>query len=89
MYDIPAYYIHPTVDGELCWHNASSDSSDSEDMLEHWQNYMHEVSVRKCIFLTQSLCHVTTKIIALSIYEGLLEISKFLREFEEKLLELQ
>ena len=35
-YNILEDYIHPTVDGELGWHNASSLSSDSDDALENW-----------------------------------------------------
>ena len=47
-------YIHPTVDGELGWHSASSTSSDSDDALENWKNQMHEVLLRKCGLITQS-----------------------------------
>ena len=84
VYNIFEDYIHPTADRELGWHNASSASSDSGDVLENWQNRMHEVSLRKCGLITQSLCHVATKIIELLIYEGLLELSRFLEEFKVK-----
>ena len=50
---------------------------------------MHEVLVRKCGLITQSLRHVTIEIVELSIYEGLLELSAFLMEFEEKVYALQ
>ena len=50
MYDIPAYYIHPTVDGELCWHNASSDSSDSEDMLNQLRKKLQEDGIMHITF---------------------------------------
>ena len=50
---------------------------------------MHEVSIRKCGLITHFLCHVTTKFIEFPIYEGMLELSKFLVEFEEKLSEPQ
>ena len=43
-YNISEYYIHPTVDGELGWRNASSTSSNYDDALENWQNHMHEES---------------------------------------------
>ena len=29
-------YIHPSIDGELGWHSASSASFDSDDALENW-----------------------------------------------------
>ena len=47
-YNIYEDYIHPTVDSELGWRNASSVSLDSDDALENWQNQSHEVSFQKC-----------------------------------------
>ena len=35
-YNISEDYIHPTVNGELGWCNASSTSSESNDALENW-----------------------------------------------------
>ena len=35
-YNVSEDYIHPTVDGKLGWHSASSTSYDSEDALEDW-----------------------------------------------------
>ena len=55
-------------------------SSDFNDSLENSQNHMHEVSLRKCVLTTNSLCHVATETIDLPIYEGLLELSEFLLE---------
>ena len=51
-YNIYEYYIHPIVDGELGWNNASSASSESDDAQENWQNRLHEVSFRKCGLIT-------------------------------------
>ena len=45
---------------------------------------MHEVSLRKCGYIMQSLHCVTTQIIEFLIYEGLPKISGFLEEFDEK-----
>ena len=47
-YNISEDYIHPIVDGELGRRSASSASSGSDDALENWQNWLHEVSFRKC-----------------------------------------
>ena len=88
-YNISKDYIHPTVNGELGWCNASSASSDSDDALENWQNQLHEVSFRKCGLITQSLRHVATETIELPIYERLSRLSEFFQEFEEKVLESQ
>ena len=51
-YNIFEDYIHPTIDGKLGWHNASSASTDCDDALENWQNRLHEVSFRKCRLIT-------------------------------------
>ena len=64
-------------------------SSDSGDALENWQNRMHEVSLRKCGLIMQSLCRVTIETIELPIYEGLPELSEFLLKFEGKVSEPQ
>ena len=89
IYNISEDYIHPTTNGEEGWHSASSASSDSDDALEISQNWMHEVSLRKCGLITQSLRHVVTEIIECPIYGGLLELSWFLEEFEAKVFEPQ
>ena len=59
-YNIYEDYFHPTDGKELGWCNASSASSNSDDVLEKWKNHMHKVSVRKCGLITQLLCHVVT-----------------------------
>ena len=88
-YNISEDYIHPTIDGELGWCSASSASSNSDDAMENWQNRLHEVSLRKCGLIAQSLRHVATETIELPIYEGLLGLSEFFQEFEEKVFEPQ
>ena len=83
-YNISEDYIHPTIDGGLGWHSASSAFSDSDDALENWQNRLHEVSLRKCGLITQSLRRVATETVEFPIYEGLSGLSKFFQEFEGK-----
>ena len=39
--------------------------------------------------VTQSLWHITTENVELPIYEGLLRLSEFFQEFEEKFFESQ
>ena len=77
-------YIYSTVDVELGWCNSNSTFFDSDDALENWKNRMNEVSLRKCGLITQSLCRVTIETIELPIYEGILDLSEFLLEFEDK-----
>ena len=50
---------------------------------------MHEASLRKCVFITQSLCRVTNETVELPVYEGLPQLSEFLLEFEDKVLKAQ
>ena len=64
-------------------------SFDYEDVLKNWKKYMHEVSFKKCVLIMQLLCHVVTEIVELPIYEGILELSRFLMEFQEKVAEPQ
>ena len=89
VYNTSEYHIHPTTNWELGWHSVSFASYDSNDALENWQDWMHEVSLRKCGMITQPLRHVTTEIIKFPIYEGLWELYGFLEEFEEKVFEPQ
>ena len=48
---------------------------------------MHEVSIRKCGLITQTLCRVTKDIVELQVCEGLPDFFEFLVEFEDKVLE--
>ena len=88
-YNISEDYIHPAADKELGWHSASFVSFDSDDTLENWKNHMHEVSIRKCGLITQSMCRVKIEIVELPVYEGIPVISDLLMEFEEKVSEPQ
>ena len=87
IYNIFEDYIHPIADEELGWRSASSKSSDFDDAPENWKNRMHEVSLRKCGLITQSLCHVATEVIYFPIYEVLSKLSGFLKQFEVKVSE--
>ena len=48
-------YINPTMDGNLRWRSTSSCTSDSGEALENWKNRLHEVSMRRCARVTQSM----------------------------------
>jgi len=45
-------HIEPDEEGKLSWENASSWDGDSEQALADWQNRMHEVSIRRCAYIT-------------------------------------
>ena len=78
-YNIFEDYIHPTVDGKLRWCSASSTFCNSDDALENWKNRLHEVYFRKCGLVMQFLHCIATKIIKLMIYEGIPELSIFVK----------
>jgi hypothetical protein len=48
---------------------------------------MHEVSTRRCACITQSLRWIRTKLCDPPKYDGLNDISYFVKEFELKILE--
>jgi hypothetical protein len=77
-------YVNLTADGALSWRSISSCVSDSEEGLEHWQQRMHEVSTRRCARITRSLHWIGTKLCDPPKYDGLTDISYFV-----KVLELQ
>jgi hypothetical protein len=75
-------YVNPTTDGALSWRSISSCASYSEEGLEHWQQRMHEVSTRRCARMTRSLHWIGTKLCDPPRYDGLTDISLFVKEFE-------
>ena len=52
--------------------------------LQNWENRLHEVYIRKCGRVTQSLRWVATKIIELPTYEGLPNLVESITKFDEK-----
>ena len=73
----------------MSWKSVSSCTSDSGEELENWQNKMHEVSMRICARITQSVRRVGAEGSELPTYEGLPNLASFLVEFEAKFTELQ
>ena len=55
-------YINPKTDGKLSWRSVSSCSSDLGEVLENWQNQLHEILVRKCARITKYLRWVGTEV---------------------------
>jgi hypothetical protein len=63
--------------------------SDSEEGLEHWQQRMHEVSTRRCVCITRSLRWIGTELCNPPRYDGLTDISMFVKTFELQVPEQQ
>jgi hypothetical protein len=75
-------YVNPTTYGVLSWRSISLCASNLEEGLESWQQRMHEVSTRRCAGITRSLRWIRTKLCDPPRYDGLNDISLFLKEFE-------
>lgn len=80
-------YINPIADGNLSWHSIISCSSDSDEGLENWKQRLHEVSTRRCVRITKSLCWIGREICELPHYDGLIDVMTFFVEFEHVLVE--
>lgn len=75
------------VDGWITWDWKSSCTSDWDEELENWQNFLHKVSTLQYNMMTKSLCCISAVVRKLTYYDGLTNIDMFLDEFEHKVLE--
>ena len=71
-------YINPTTYGKLSWRSVISCSSNSGEALENMQNWLYEVSMRKCARITKSLQLFGIVVCDLPTYEGLPNLDIFL-----------
>jgi len=76
-------WLNPTVDGRIAWDRESSRTSDLDEELEHWQNWLHEVRN----MMTKSLHYVSSMVRNLSYYDGWTDIDDFLDTFEREVPE--
>lgn len=70
--------MNPTVDGRISWERNSSCTLDLEEEVEHWQNWLHEVTTLNCNMMIRSLRYVTTKARELPTYDGVTAVDEFL-----------
>jgi len=75
------------MDERITWYRESSYTLDSDEELEHWQNWLHEVTTLNYNMMTQSLQCVSSKVRNIPTYDGLNEIDIFLDSFEREVLE--
>ena len=78
-------YINPTADGHISWRCDSSCESDSDVGLENWQNRLHEVSTRRCAFMTKSLRWIGAENGYIPTFDGLTDVNDFLQQFEQEI----
>jgi hypothetical protein len=92
LYNMTAWmddYVNPTTNGVLSWRSISSCASHSEEGLEHFQQRMHEVSMRQCARITRALHWIGTELYNPPKCDGLKDISLFAKAFELKVPEKQ
>ena len=76
--------VNPTMDGMISWERESSCTSDVDEEIEQWKNWLHQVTTLNCNMMTRSLCCVTTEVRDLPMYDGLTEVDDFLNKFESE-----
>lgn len=72
------------MDGRISWEHEISFTLDSDEEIERWQNWLHEVTTLNCNMMVRSLCCVTRKVRDLSMYDRLSEVDDFLNKFESE-----
>jgi len=82
-------YVNSIANGALSWRSINSCASDFKEGLEHWQQRMNEVSTRWCALINRSLCWIGTKLCDPPKYDGLTDISSFVKVFELQIPEHQ
>jgi hypothetical protein len=81
--------VNLTANGVLSWRIITSCASDSDTVLENWQQRLHEVSTRRCTIIDRTLIWVGTKIREPPSIHGLNDLEEFLTKYEEEVLENQ
>jgi len=64
--------VNPTVDGWIAWEHENSYTSDSDEEMEGWQNWLHEVTTLNCNMMIRLLCYVSKKVRDMPTYDGCL-----------------
>ena len=67
--------MNPIANGVLSWCNVASCTSDSEVALENWQRRLHEVSTRRCAYLTRLVCWIGIEVNSPRHFDGLSEVT--------------
>jgi len=75
-------HIELDEEGKLIWENVSSWDGDSEQALEDWQNQMHEVSIRRCAYITKSLRWIRIEVCNVSSFDGSNNLEEFMSTYQ-------
>lgn len=70
-------WVNPTVDGRITWDCESSYTLDSDEELERWKNWLHEVTTLSYNMMTQLLHCVLSEVRNMPTYDGLNDVDIF------------
>jgi len=76
--------VNLTINRRIAWDHKSSYTSDSDEDLEHWKNWLDEVSTLRYNMMTKFLRCVSPEIRNLPHYDGLSDVDCFLDAFERE-----
>jgi len=82
-------WVNPIADGRISWEHESSYTSDLDEEIELWHNWLHEVTTLNCNMMVISLRCVTTEVRDLPMYDGLTTVDAFVEKFESEVPEQQ
>jgi hypothetical protein len=81
-------YINPIVDGSISWRSIQSIDEDSELAFDSWKQGSYEIFPRRCATFRETRW-VGTEVREHQIYDGTLELDKFMVSMEENIEEDQ
>ena len=76
-------YVNPTPEGIMDWKSDSSCMTDSDEVLENWQNRLYELHGHRCARITKSLRWLGSRTRLLPIFDGLTDPKDFILQFSE------
>lgn len=82
-----ADYVDLDTDGKLSWESTSSWDRDLEQALGDWQNRMHEVSTRRCPYMTKSLRWIGLEVCNVPSFDGTNNLEEFICAYQVRVQE--
>jgi hypothetical protein len=80
-------YVKPTADEVLSWRSITSCTTDSNTLLENWQQRLHKVSMRRCARIDQEIRWIGIEIKEPPSFHRLNDLVTFLTQYEDEVLE--
>lgn len=76
-------WINPTTDGMLNWEKDSLCFSDLDGNMENQQNWLHDVSVLRCLKITKNFQCISLEVRELPYIDGFGSVKEFLAALEK------